>query len=413
MNFFRAKNVTEKVEDSNEISAPVVKRKTNALENVLDYFIHQQGNLLMKLQMNRQDQSLREQILSLAREQFVLLNRQIEKKELDRYLSDFEKYVWGYYLLNDLLDAKNVSDIKCYAHDHVRMKKSGKRQDANVRFRDADDYKRFVNMIATKNEINLSNINAVVHFGDATSHPDFILRFDISTEYVNCSNIPFVHIRKTPKKKKTIEELVRRRFMTQEQAEYLCNKVMNESSMFFVGKGGAGKTTLMNALLEKLPLDVSGVVIQWEDELYSNHPDLLFQHIREVQGEGKVQYGMDKLARNALRADVDYYILGEITGNEAAAFSTASYTGHTCWASGHGQNEEDGLSKLADYTKLATGHEYKDCLKMLTGMEVCVFLKGWQVKSISEVKGYDAETGRLIVCPVDIPAPTEPPIEEE
>ena len=122
---------------------------------------------------------------------------------------------------------------------------------------------------------------------------------------------------------------------------------------------------------------------------------------------------MERLARNGLKLDLDYYILSEITGCEAAAFSIASYTGHICWASGHGQNPRDGLMKLADYVKLATGHEYNDCLKMLTGIEVCVFLKDWQVHSIEEVTGYDAVNGSLIMRKVELPGPAGPPLEEE
>lgn len=385
--------------------------KENALEYVLDYFIHQQGHLLMKMQMNRQDTRIRNDILAIAKEQFSLLK--IEKKEIARYLDEFEKYVWGYYILNELIDAKTVSDIKCYAFDHVRIKKNGKRQSTDVRFRNEEDFKRFVNMVATKNEINLSNVNAIQKFADYTSNPDFILRFNISAAWLNMSNVPFIHIRKTPKKKKSVKELVRCRFMTEEQAKYLCDKAKNASGMYFVGKGGAGKTTLINALLEEIPPDKSVGVMQGEDELFSKHPDMLFQHIREAQGEGKVQYDLEKLARNGLKLDLDYYILSEITGPEAAAFSTASYTGHTCWASGHGQNPEDGLMKLADYVKLATGHDYNDCLKMLTGIEVCVFLKDWQVQSIAEVVGFDSVSGKLIMRSMDIPRPTEPPLEEE
>lgn len=386
--------------------------KENALEYVLDYFIHQQGQLLMRMQANRQDKQLRMDILDIAKEQFLLLR--IDKKELGRYLDEFEKYVWGYYLLNELIDAKTVSDIRCYAYDHVTIRKSGKQQRSNVKFRDEEDYKRFISMVATKNEINLSSINAQQKFTDYTSNQDFILRFNISTGWLNTSDIPFMHIRKTPKAKKTVEELVHRRFMTKEQAEYLCDKAVNASGMYFVGKGGAGKTTLINALLEKIPHNNTVFVLQEEDELFcKTHPDMLFQHTRELQGEGKIQYDMPRLARNGLRLDLDYYILSEISGKEAEAFSIASYTGHTCWASGHGQNPEDGMIKLADYVKLATGHEYRDCLKMLTGIEVCVFLKGWQVHNIAEICGYDERKGKLQIHEIDLPMPKELPLEED
>ena len=91
--------------------------KDNALEYVLDYFIHQQGHILMKMQMNRQDTRIRNEVLAIAKDQFALLK--IEKKDIERYLGEFEKYVWGYYILNELIDARTISDIKCYAYDQI------------------------------------------------------------------------------------------------------------------------------------------------------------------------------------------------------------------------------------------------------------------------------------------------------
>lgn len=69
----------------------------------------------------------------------------------------------------------------------------------------------------------------------------------------------------------------------------------------------------MNALIEHIPHDKSGLVIQENEELFSNtHPDLMFQHIVSAHGEGKIKYDLKDLSRNGLLVDLDYFIIGEI-----------------------------------------------------------------------------------------------------
>lgn len=95
---------------------------------------------------------------------------------------------------------------------------------------------------------------------------------------------------------------------------------------------------------------IAGVILLAYEELFSNiHPDIMFQHIVINRGEGKIQYELKDLARNALLLDLDYFIIGEIKGDEAVHFLTAAYTGHQCWASVHGISSTEAIDKLADY----------------------------------------------------------------
>lgn len=57
-----------------------------------------------------------------------------------------------------------------------------------IKFLSPEDYKRFVRVTATKNKVNISLVNALVNFTDSNSSEDFILRFDISTGFINSQN---------------------------------------------------------------------------------------------------------------------------------------------------------------------------------------------------------------------------------
>ena len=179
--------------------------------------------------------------------------------------------------------------------------------------------------------------------------------------------------------------------------EYLIEKAKTSTGILFTGKGASGKTTIMNALIDEIPTNKSGLVIQESEELFSKiHPELMFQHVVINRGEGKIKYTLKDLARTGLLMDLDYFIIGEIKGEEARYFLNAAYTGHKCWASVHGVNSTEAMDKLADYIKDAVDYTKADILKMLRYVSVIVYMEDFKVKEISEITGYDEDKKCLI-----------------
>ena len=297
----------------------------------------------------------------------------------------------------ELIEDKDISDIRIINENNIRIKRLGKREGTNLKFKSKDEYIKFVNLIATKNRVNLSDLNASQIFTDKDTSPNFILRFAISTGFLNSTELPYVHIRKIPKNKVTIDKLIERKMLDEKTKEYLIDKAKNGTGLLFTGKGASGKTTLMNALLEEIPEDKSGLVIQESEELFSNkHPELMFQQIIMNRGEGKIQYNLGDLARQGLLMDLDYFIIGEIKGEEARYFLNAAYTGHKCWAYVHGMNSIEAIDKLTDYIKDATNYSKTDILKMLKYISPIVYMENYKVKEISEIIGWDEKEKQLI-----------------
>lgn len=357
---------------------------------VLDYFLHVEKKSLQMVQGGQLSQKE-----FLKRTADYLKTKRLQGEELQEGLEQVRKYVFGYYVLEDLLADEQISDIRVLGPDNVRVKRLGKRMNSDVKFRDREDYRRFVELAATKNKVSLSVLNAVQTFTDKTGNDQFILRFDISTELVNSVDLPYLSIRKIPKQKKRLSKLVEEGMLTGTEAGYLAERAAIGQGLLVAGKGGSGKTTLLNALLEQIPNDQSGLVIQENEELFSDHPELMFQHIVDIRGEGKVQYSLRDLARNGLLMDLDYYIIGEIKGEEALYLLTASYTGHKCWTSIHANSAEQAADKLADYIKYESDYSKREALQMLTGLETIIFMKGYRIEEIVEIEGWDDVAGNL------------------
>lgn len=320
----------------------------------------------------------------------------IEEFTKDDIIQAVTRYLWSYDIIDELLADRDISDIKIYRYDHITIKRNGNREVTDLKFANAEDYLKFVEHIAVKNKISLSDQNAVQHFVDKESDENSILRFSIATKFVESSGVPRVHVRKIPKVKYTEEEFIKHKYATQEQFNYMRDRIKNEHGFLFVGRGGAGKTHGVNWLLDNIPFNMSVFVSQDNEELFSNvHPEIDFQHTVENRGEGKIEYDLGDLVKNALTSDMDVICIGEIKGDEAALLANAIYTGAIGIATVHGHSALEGMRKVVDYVVRATRYSVDDVYKMLIHLDTVVFMKDFHIAEIIEIKGYNEDKHEL------------------
>lgn len=319
------------------------------------------------------------------------------QEEKNILLRRFETYVWGYGELQPLIDNVNVTDIKTIDFDNIRIKSNGKRKTSDVKFEDRERLKQYVNYIAIKNGVTLSEINAVQRFTDKTSNSKFVLRIDISSEFVNSVEYPYLTIRKIPKYKYTLEKLQGLNMINEDMSQYLKSIMKSGISIMTTGKGASGKTTMLNALLDEIPHDKSGLVIQEAEELYSKtHPDIMFQKVRSAIGESKIEYTLKDLSINGLLTDIDFFCIGEIKGPEAFDMINATYTGASGLCSVHGNSAIESIEKMIHYMKYSSDMKRSELLKMLSSLDVICFMRDFKVVEIVEIAGYDEKKQDLI-----------------
>ena len=322
------------------------------------------------------------------------------EKDIPYILNRLDQWAYGMYILDPLVNDDDVSDIMIVRWNDIRVKVKNRRYTSNLAFRNERDYENFIWGLAARNNFFLDQ-KAIHVFSDTKTNPNFRMRMNLVTGYLTTDETPYYHIRKIAKHKRDFKYLLDNNMLDETLMNYLIDRARYGPGMIFTGKGASGKTTLMNALLDKIPFDKSGLAIQESEELFSDvHPHLMFEKIRINDTDPRQSYRLEHLARNGLLTDLDYFIIGEIKGQEAADFMMAADTGHRCWCSVHAPTAYDAMDKLADYVMSATRYDFNTVNKMLSHLGTVVFMKDFQVCEVLELKGWDAKKQQLVYIPI-------------
>ena len=307
-------------------------------------------------------------------------------------LNRIENALCGMYILEDILNDEKISDVRILNYNDIRIKIFGKNYMADVSFLDNVDYKTFINGMAIRNHVSLDK--GVATFTDKNSNKTENMRFTITTEAVNTPGVPYVHIRKIGKTKKSMDELISENMLEPQIADYLIDKVKNSKGIVIAGQSSSGKTTLINTLIDYIPMSSTGTIIQENEELFGGkHPDIMCEKIGYVITPQKdvFYYDLQDLIRNALLTNTEYIIVGEIKGAEARDFISACTTSHKCMATIHSSSAKDVPMRLADLMKYGSDYTISECLRMLKDLEVIVYMSHYKVSEIVEITGYDDE----------------------
>jgi len=113
------------------------------------------------------------------------------------------------------------------------------------------------------------------------------------------------------------------------------------------GATGAGKTSLLAALIDDVSLDDRIVVLEDTTELATLHPHVVRLECRPATAEGRGAIDLDALLRTSLRLRPDRIVVGEIRGIEAVTLVNALNTGHRgSLATIHANSATDAIARL-------------------------------------------------------------------
>src|SRR5581483_11367175 len=120
-----------------------------------------------------------------------------------------------------------------------------------------------------------------------------------------------VAIRKLPGRWVSLHDLVHRDALSKSMAAFMHAAVLARLNVLVTGAAGAGKTTVLGALMQLVPLDQRMVSLEDTHELAVDHPNLSALQVSEG-------LSLQKLVRTSLRMRPDRIVVGEVRGEESA-----------------------------------------------------------------------------------------------
>ncbi len=327
-------------------------------------------------------------------EDFYVKAGKLDVEDVPQLMDKLNRSLFKLYIVQDLIDDPNVTDIKITAPNAIRARVKGKAYMSNIHFIDEADYKRFVNMLAIRNNIS-QNVPSQT-FTDIHDER-YILRFSLYAQYVNSEDWPYVHIRKIDRKKLLSPELLAAGMFDEKIRDYLLDCGKTSRGVVFAGPPGSGKTVCMNWFLEEAYEQSAEIlVIQENDELFCYRKGVMFQHVVNYAGDNQSAVSLEQLGQLALVAGANVFVIGEAKGAEICSAITLSNSGCRTAITIHSPSSTETLDKMADLAMRGYATDYVQAKRMLKSFQTIVYIENFKIREISEIIGFDEETQDMI-----------------
>ena len=165
---------------------------------------------------------------------------------------------------------------------------------------------------------------------------------------------PSITIRKFPKDRLGIQQLIEYGSLTGNMATFLRACVLARLNIIISGGTGSGKTTLLNALSGYIPENERIVTIEDSAELQLQQDHVLRLETKSASIDGHGGMTVRDLVRNSLRMRPDRIVVGECRGGEALDMLQAMNTGHDgSLTTVHANAPRDALARLETLVMMA------------------------------------------------------------
>jgi pilus assembly protein CpaF len=250
--------------------------------------------------------------------------------------------------LEDLLFDPEVTEIMVNAPDRIFIEKDGRLVDSGRKFLSIDDVftaiERIVGPIGRRIDESSPLVDARLPDGSRVNViiPPLAL------------NGPSLTIRKFPERALTIDDLLSFQTLSKPMASFLELCIKFRRNIVVSGGTGSGKTSLLNVLGAFIPNAERIVTIEDSAELQLPQDHIVRLETRPPNIEGKGEFTIRDLVRNALRMRPDRIIVGECRGGEALDMLQAMNTGHDgSLTTAHANSPPDLLRRLETMVLMA------------------------------------------------------------
>jgi pilus assembly protein CpaF len=239
-----------------------------------------------------------------------------------------------------LADPK-ISEIMVVDSQTIFIEQKGKLVRADARFTDDEAVRAVIERIVTPLGRRIDESTPLV---DARLKDGSRVNAVIKPLALKGSCITIRKFSKTPLQ---LQDLIRFGAMTEQMGRFLQRSVKAKKNIVISGGTGSGKTTLLNVLSAAIPEDERIVTIEDAAELQLAQPHVVSLESKPPNMEGKGEYTIRDLVKNALRMRPDRIVIGECRGGEALDMLQAMNTGHDgSLTTTHANSPREAIARL-------------------------------------------------------------------
>ncbi len=320
----------------------------------------------------------------------------------DALIGELTDEALGLGPLERFLSDAAISEVMVVDANNIYIEKGGKLVHTDARFTDDERVRAVIERIVTPLGRRIDESAPIV---DARLKDGSRVNAVIRPIALRGSCITIRKFSKTPL---TLDKLIQFNALTPQMGRFLQRCVTAKKNIVISGGTGSGKTTLLNVLSGVIPPDERVVTIEDAAELQLRQPHVVSLETRPANMEGKGEYTIRDLVKNALRMRPDRIVVGECRGGEALDMLQAMNTGHDgSLTTTHANSPREAIKRLetlclmsgVDLPSRAIRENIASSIHMV--VQQSRYADGSRrIAAISEVVGIDDETGDVELRPI-------------
>ena len=349
------------------------------------------------------DPSMRPKVLNALRRIVASLEAKIPRDiQPDTLIGELADEALGLGPLERFLADPTISEIMVVDPNTIYIEQNGKISLSHARFTDDERVRAVIERIVTPLGRRIDESSPLV---DARLKDGSRVNAVIRPIALRGSCIT---IRKFAKIPLTLDKIVSFGTMTERMGLFLTRCVHAKKNIVISGGTGSGKTTLLNVLSGAIPPEERIVTIEDAAELQLKQPHVVSMETRPPNLEGRGEYTIRDLVKNALRMRPDRIVVGECRGGEALDMLQAMNTGHDgSLTTTHANSPMEAVSRLETLVLMAGLELPMRAIREQIASSVHVIVQQSRlsdgtrkVTAISEIVGIDRESNEIEMRPI-------------
>jgi pilus assembly protein CpaF len=312
--------------------------------------------------------------------------RSISQKKIEAAPKDLQSDLQREYLedgpLQQVLADPQISEIIVSVHG-IFCERAGVMSELKPGFLTELSRKRFLDRVLSEAQLK-TDLNIPIANGKWRDFRVHFIDQPLSTQG------PVLTLRRQSQNRFSLSCLHDSGMLSSQQKDHLEQMIAKKVSCLIVGATGSGKTTLVNALLQRVPVPERVVVLEDTDELAAPHQNCAKLLARCDSTTQLRNYDLGDLLRESLRMRPDRIVVGEVRGPEAKELLLALSTGHSGFLGTlHASSAREALWRLEMLVQMGAPQWAKETIRQLifaSLKQIVVVKRESGLRKISEIK---------------------------